>query len=358
MAKATRADIPITLSALGTVTPIAAATVRPQVSGVLAQIFYQEGQMVERGQALVQIDPRPFRLALDQAIGQLARDEAQLANARIVLERDRGLLAQDSIAQQDVETQEATVKQLDGGVAADRAAVETARLNLSYSRVTAPISGRVGLRPVSIGNYVATSDTTGIATITQVAPIDVVFTLPADSVGQIQQRAAQSTELSTRVLDRTRSQVLSHGAFLTLDNQIDTGTGTVRAKSRFSNADNRLFPNQFVNVVLQVDTLHGAIVVPTSAVRHGPQGDFVYVVASDHTAHIRIVKLGPAIDDTVSIASGLREGEQVVTEGGDRLTDGSSVRLPGARESGGNGAPGAAHGKGAHKRRQSGAGPA
>ena len=348
-AAAKNADIPIRLEALGTVTPLAVATVRPQVSGVLTQILYQEGQRVERGEALAQIDPRPFQLALDQATGQLARDEAQLINARVVLERDRNLLAQDSIAQQDVDTQAATTKQLEGTVEADRAAVGTARLNLAYSRVTAPIGGRVGLRPVDIGNTVSTADTSGIATITQVAPIDVVFTLPADSVTAVEERVKAKAELPVTVLDRTRANVLGQGTFLTLDNQIDSQTGTVRAKARFTNEQGTLFPNQFVNVQVQLNVVQNAIVVPAAAIRHGPRGDFVYVIAADHTAHIRYVKLGPAIDDRASISSGLKVDEQVVTEGGDRLTDGSTVRLPGQKVGGAG--PGQSQQPGRHGRR-------
>ena len=327
-AAATIADIPIRMEALGTVTPIAAATVRPQVSGVLTQIQYTEGQVIEKGKPLAQIDPRPFHIALDQAVAQQARDEAELENARVILERNRTLLSQDSIAQQDVDTQAATVKQLQGTVEADRAAAATARLNLDYSTVSAPIRGRVGLRPVDVGNYVTTSDTSGIATITQVTPIDVVFTLPADSVTAIQQRVATGAVLPTTVLDRTRTKNLGAGTFLTLDNQIDTQTGTVRAKARFENTDGVLFPNEFVNVQLQVDTVLHAVVVPANSIQHGPQGDFVFVVAEDNTAHIRPVKVGTAVDDRVAISSGLKEGERVVTEGGDRLTDGSVVKLP------------------------------
>ena len=334
-AVAARADIPIRVEALGTVTPIAMATVRPQVSGVVQEIYYQEGQTVQRGQPLVQIDPRPFQLALDQATAQLARDEAELDNARVILERNQTLLAQDSIAKQDVDTQQATVKQLIGTVAADRAAVGTARLNIAYSKVVAPIGGRVGLRPVDLGNYVSTGDTTGVATITQVKPIDVVFTLPADSVPPVETRVSAGAQLPTTVLDRTRTTQLGMGRFLTLDNQIDSQTGTVRAKARFDNPDSALFPNQFVNVQLQLDTVKQALVVPANAIRHGPQGDFVFVVDAQNTAHVRTVKVGPSVDDRTSLTAGLEEGERVVTEGGDRLTDGSVVRLPGQMAAGG-----------------------
>ncbi|HUK03345.1 MAG TPA: efflux RND transporter periplasmic adaptor subunit [Steroidobacteraceae bacterium] len=329
VADAARADVPLYLEALGTVTPLATAVVRPQVSGQLAQILYHEGQMVKAGQPLAQIDPKPFELALNQAEGNLARDEANLVNARQLLERDRLLLKQDSIAQQDVDTQESTVKQLDGVVLADRAALNTAHLNVTWARVTAPISGRVGLRPVDVGNYVSTGDATGIASITQIDPIDVVFTLPADAVTKIQARLKKPGPMPATVLDRTRTITLGQGAFATLDNQIDDQTGTVKAKARFANPDGQLFPQQFVNIRLLLDTVKDAVVVPSAAVRHGPQGDYVYVVAADRTAHITQITVGPAVDDKVSIASGLTVGQRVITEGGDRLVDGATVRLPG-----------------------------
>ncbi|MEP7245132.1 MAG: efflux RND transporter periplasmic adaptor subunit [Gammaproteobacteria bacterium] len=355
-AVAKRVDIPIRLEALGTVTPLAMATVRPQVSGVLQEIYYHEGQNIERGQPLALIDQRPFQLALEQANAQQQRDEAELANARVILERNQTLLSQDSIAKQDVDTQQASVKQLQGVVGADRAAVGAARLNLAYSRVVAPISGRVGLRPVDVGNYVATGDTAGIATITQVTPIDVAFTLPADSVPAIQKRVSEGAVLPTTVLDRSRTNALGAGTFLTLDNQIDSQTGTVRAKARFDNSKGALFPNQFVNVQLQLDTIRQAVVVPAAAVRHGPQGDFVYTVAADNTAHIKAVKVGPSVDDQTSITTGLEAGEKVVTEGGDRLTEGSAVRLPGQKPANGQGAGAGRTGQTGGSGQQSGAG--
>jgi multidrug efflux system membrane fusion protein len=348
-ATASLADIPIRMEALGTVTPLAAATVRAQVAGVLTQINYTEGQLVKRGQPLAVIDPRPFKLALDESVAQQARDEAQLENARVILERNRTLLSQDSIAQQDVDTQAATVKQLQGTVESDRAAVSTARLNLEYSNVQAPIGGRIGLRPVDIGNYVTSGDTNGVASITQLSPIDVVFTLPADSVTVIQQQVHSGETLPTTVLDRTRSKVLGNGTFLTLDNQIDTQTGTVRAKARFENADGLLFPNEFVNVQLQVSTIRQAVVVPTNAIRHGPQGDFVFLIAPDNTAHITAVHVGPSADDRVSITDGVKVGDRVVTEGGDRLVDGSEVHLPG-QTPGAQGAQGKKQWNGNNKR--------
>jgi multidrug efflux system membrane fusion protein len=315
-------------------------------------VFYHEGQLVKAGEALVQIDPRPFQLALEQAQGALERDEANLANQRVIVERDRLLLKQDSIAQQQVDTDVATAKQLEGVVVADRAALNTARLNLEYSRVSAPISGRVGLRPIDVGNYVTPGSTTGIATLTQLMPIDVEFTLPADAVSQIQERTGTGAQLPTTVLDRTRTVTLGQGSFMTLDNQIDSQTGTIHAKARFSNDKGTLFPQAFVNVRLLLDTVHDAIVVPAPAVRHGPQGDYVYVIASDRTAHVRSVKVGPSVDDKISIASGLAVGENVVTEGGDRLVDGAIVRLPGqfaGPGGGGSAKPNANGARGSHR---------
>jgi multidrug efflux system membrane fusion protein len=339
LADAKLADIPIRLEALGTVTPLAVATVHPQVSGVLTDVFYKEGQQVKRGDLLAAIDPRPFQIALDQANGNLERDQAELTSAKVTLERDNALLKQKLIAQQNVDTQLATVQQLEGAVATDRAGVGAAQLNLSYSKITAPIDGRVGLRTVDVGNYVATTGAVGIATITTVTPIDVVFTLPADTVTKIQQRLGAGATLPTTVLDRTRTSVLGQGTFLTLDNQIDPTTGTIRAKARFANEDVALFPSQFVNVQLQVDVIHDAIVVPAAAIRHGPNGDYVYVVDAEQVATMRTVTVGPASDDAVSVATGLNAGERVVTEGGDRLTDGTRVRLPDAAAGGAPSAP-------------------
>jgi len=330
VAAARIADVPITLEALGTVTPAATVTVRPQVSGVITQILFREGQMVRQGQTLVVIDPRPLEMALLQAQGQQERDQAQLANARLTLERYRTLLAQDSIARQDVDTQAALVRQLEGSITADRAAVGTARLNLAYSRVTAPVSGRVGLRVVDIGNYVAAGDANGLVVLTQVAPIDVVFTLPQDDVPRVQARAAQAT-LPVTALDRTRTVTLGDGAFSTLDNRIDTTTGTVKAKARFPNGAGALFPSQFVNVRVGLDTLRGVVTVPVTAVRAGNDGDFVWLLNADRTVSRRKVVRGPATVDQIVVTQGLKAGDKVITEGGDRLTDGGRVQLAGDR---------------------------
>jgi len=332
------ADVPVYLDALGTATPVATVTLRPQVSGVLTEVHFKEGQMVTKGQLMAQIDPRPFQQALMQAQGTRQRDEAQLENARITLQRYQTLLAQDSIARQDVDTQAALVRQLEGTATTDRAAEKTAQLNLDFTRVVAPVAGRVGLRVVDAGNVVSSSDAAGIAVITQVNPIDVEFAVPQDRVPEVAEQQA-ANRLPVTALDRTRAKVLDKGQFLTLDNQVDVQTGTVRAKARFRNADNTLFPNQFVNVRLLLRTIEGALVVPVTALRTGPQGDFVYVINEDRTVSMRAVKRGQAGVDTVVITSGLQKDERVVTEGGDRLRDGASVRLASDAPKGGASAP-------------------
>lgn len=334
VATAEKADLPVTLDALGTVTAAATATVRPQVAGILQKILFKEGQMVRAGQVLARIDPRPFELQLMQASGQRERDEAQLENARLTLERYRTLLAQDSIARQEVDTQAALVKQLQGTVMTDRANEGTARLNLGYTRVVAPIGGRVGLRVVDIGNLVGSGDAGGIAVITQLAPIDVEFAVPQDRVAELAARSGQ--RMTALAYDRTRSTVLEQGEFFALDNQVDVQTGTVMAKARFANAGGALFPSQFVNVRLELRTVKDAVVVPVTALRHGASGDYVYVLKDGQTASLRPVKRGLATVDKVQVASGLEPGEQVITEGADRIKDGARVTLPAARPDGGS----------------------
>ena len=328
IAKAEALDSPVTIEALGTLTPLATVTVRPQVSGVITAIHFREGQLVKKGELLAQIEPRPFENALQEAQGNLKRDEAQLADARLQLDRNRTLLELDSIAQQDVDTQAATVRQLEGTVAADRAAVDTARLNVEFSRITAPVAGRVGLRLMDQGNYIGAGDATGMAVITQITPIDVRFTVPQDLVAEIQRYAAKDALLAT-ALDRTRTTTLASGEFLTLDNQVDTTTGTVGGKARFANTDGALFPNQFVNLRIQLYTIAQAVAVPLSAVRNGSQGDFVYTLNDDRSVSVRKVTRGAQTADKVQITQGLKLGETVVTEGSDRLEDGAFVQLPG-----------------------------
>jgi multidrug efflux system membrane fusion protein len=333
--KAERSDIPITLEALGTVTPAAVATVRPQVGGVLQKITFTEGQLVKEGQVLATIDARPAQMSLLQATGQRQRDQAQLESARVLLQRYRTLLEQDSIARQDVDTQAALVKQLEGTVTTDKAAEGIARINLGYTQVRAPISGRVGLRTVDIGNLVNSGDTNGIAVITQMSPIDVEFAVPQDQLPALQQRINENASMQAIAMDRTRTQNLATGRFFAMDNQVDTQTGTVRAKARFSNDGGKLFPSQFVNLRLQVNTIRNAVTVPVTALRHGANGDFVYVLnPQTRTVALRNVKRGQANAERIEIASGLEGGETVITEGADRLKDGAKVTLPGDRPAG------------------------
>ena len=348
---AERVDLPVTLEAIGTVTSAATVTVRPQVSGVFREILFTEGQLVKAGQVMAVIDPSQFEMALMQATGQRQRDEAQLENAKLTLQRYRTLLAQDSIARQDVDTQAALVRQLEGTVLADRAAEGTARLNLGYSRVVAPISGRVGLRSVDVGNVIGPNDANGIAVITQVSPIDVQFAIPQDRVPEVQDGLRQAGAMQVSALDRTRATVLGEGRFRARDNQVDTQTGTVRAKARFDNQDGALFPSQFVNVKMMLRTLSGAIVVPVNALRHSSSGDYVYVLnQKERTVAQRKVQRGQATPERVQIVSGLEAGERVITEGADRLKDGDKVSLPGERPGGAGG------GRGQGERRRGGNG--
>lgn len=332
VAKAEASNLPVTLDALGTVVAAATVTVRPQVSGVIEKIHFTEGQMVKAGQVLATIDARPFEMALLQARGQRQRDEAQLESARLTLSRYRTLLDQDSIARQEVDTQAALVKQLEGTVMTDRASEGNAKLNLDHATVRAPLSGRVGLRTVDVGNLVGSNDANGIALITQVAPIDVEFSLPQDQLPQLQQRIHSGARLAAIAFDRTRTEALAEGAFMALDNQVDVQTGTVRAKARFANADSKLYPSQFVNLRLTLNTIEGAVVVPVTALRHGNEGDFVYVLnRADNTVAMRKVTRGVATVDKIQITEGLKVGEEVITEGADRLRDGANVVLPGAK---------------------------
>jgi multidrug efflux system membrane fusion protein len=292
-------------------------------------------------------------MALLQATGQRQRDEAQLESAKLMLSRYRTLLEQDSIARQDVDTQQALVKQLEGTVKTDRAAEGVAQINLGYTQVRAPISGRVGLRTVDIGNLVGSGDTGGIAVITQQSPIDVEFAVPQDQLPTLQQRINDNAVLPAVALDRTRSTELASGRFMALDNQVDTQTGTVRAKARFVNDASKLFPSQFVNIRLTVNVIKNAVTVPVTALRHGANGDFVYVLnQKERTVKLQTVKRGQAGVDRVQLVEGLQGGETVITEGADRLKDGAKVTLPGDRPAGRNGAQGQQQGQ--HQRRQQG----
>ena len=351
VATATKSDLPVVLDALGTVTAASTVTVRPQVSGILKELKFKEGGMVKAGQVVALIDPAQFEMALMQATGQRQRDEAQLENARLTLKRYQTLLGQDSIARQDVDTQAALVKQLEGTVMTDRAAEGTARLNLGYTKVVSPISGRAGLKVVDIGNLVSTSDAAGVVVVTQLSPIDVQFSVPQDKAQTIQERLNSGTELPAVALDRTRTITLDKGKLSALDNQVDVQTGTVRAKARYANDKMALFPSQFVNVRLEMGNIVGAVLVPVTALRHSNNGDFVYVLKADKTVTVRMVTRGQATTDMVEIRAGLEAGEQVITEGADRLKEGAKVMLAGDKPAGMGGA-GAGNGERRHRRQQ------
>ncbi len=325
VAAAATGEMPIVLTALGTVTPLATVTVKTQLAGTLQTVAFREGQLVKAGDVLAQIDPRPYQISLENAQGALAKDTALLQTARLDLKRYEALLAQDSIARQQVDTQASLVKQYEGQVQSDRANVDTYKLDLVYARITAPVSGRVGLRQVDPGNYVTPSDTNGIVVITQLQPISVVFTTSEDNLPAILARMHAGAKLSTTAYDRNNTLALETGYLETIDNQIDTATGTVKLRAMFPNAGEMLFPNQFVNARLLIDTLHNAVIVPSSAVLNGANGAFVYVVKPDDTVTVRPVKVGPVDGERTSIASGLAAGERVVTDGSDRLREGTRI---------------------------------
>jgi multidrug efflux system membrane fusion protein len=330
-AQATAMDVPVTLSAIGSVQPIVAATVRSQLAGTLFSLHFAEGQQVKQGQLLAKIDPRPYQLALSQARANLVRDESLLDQARADLERYRTLWSQDSIARQQLDTQAATVKQLEGTVAADHAAIGVATLNLDYTSITAPVAGKAGLRQADIGNYVTPGDATGIVVITQVQPIDVTFSVPQAQLPDVQAQLREGRKLHVTATDQAGERVLAEGEFLTFDNQIDASSGTVRAKARFDNGAETLFPNQFVNVSLWVKTLSHSVTVPVSSVRHGAQGDFVFVLQTDRTVKSRAVRTGVIHEQQIVVSSGLKVGETVITEGADGLNDGARVMMAGAK---------------------------
>ncbi|HTH15236.1 MAG TPA: MdtA/MuxA family multidrug efflux RND transporter periplasmic adaptor subunit [Magnetospirillum sp.] len=344
VAAASKADVDIGLSALGTVTPLATVTVRTQIAGQLLQIAFREGQTVHAGDFLAQIDPRPYQMQLDQYMGQLARDQALLKDAQVNLARYEKLLAEDSIARQQRDTQSSLVKQYEGAVATDLAQVNNAKLNIAYCRIVSPITGRVGLRQVDQGNYVQTNDTNGIAVITQMEPISTVFSVPEDNLPAIMRRLREGATLTVAAFDRSQTHQLAEGHVTTVDNQIDPATGTVKLRAEFDNKDETLFPNQFVNLRLLVDTQRDAVVVPASAIQRGEPGTFVYVVKPDNTVTVRTVGVGPASGGKVAIQSGLETGEQVVVDGADKLREGAQVSVPGA-ESKGEGAPKADEGR-------------
>ena len=321
------ADVPIVQTALGTATALRTVTVKPRVDGQLQSVAFTEGQLVKAGDALAQIDPVPLQVALAQTEGTLARDAAQLNNARLDLQRYQKLLEQDSIAQQQVDQQAALVRQLEGTVKVSQAQVDNARLQLSYTHITAPISGRTGLRLVDPGNMVRGSDATGIAVITQVDPISVLFTIPQDTLPRVLARLAAGEKPPVEAWDREQKELLTKGALVTTDNQIDVATGTVRLKAQFPNPQGKLFPNQFVNVRMEVDVHRNVVVVPTAAIQRGAQGTVVYVVKADNTVSLKPVTTGATEGQVTEITSGLQAGERVITDGVDRIREGAKVEV-------------------------------
>ena len=365
-ASARAGDMPITLIGLGTVTPLATVTVQSQIAGQIVKIAFQEGQTVKAGDPLIQIDPRPYQVALEQAEGALARDKALLANARVDLERYQTLFAQDSIAEQQLATQKALVAQDEGNVKTDQGQIDGARLNLTYCHIVSPISGRVGLQQVTLGNYVTPAEPNGLVVVTQLQPITVVFTLPEDDIPPLLKQLHAGATLPVTAYDRTNTRVLATGTLQSIDSQIDTTTGTIRLKATFPNADEALFPQQFVNVLLLLDTLHGATLIPQAGVQRGAPGTYVYVInAADQTVSVRKVTLGPGDPTNITITQGLAPGESVVVDGADKLKDGAKVLLRQAAGSGASaptpGAPPGQHprsgkGQGGHRPQPQGGG--
>ena len=342
LATVTKGDIPIVIRALGTVTPLATVTVRTQITGQLTQVLFTEGQSVKTGDLLAVVDPRPYEVALQNANGTLARDEALLKNAQIDLQRYRTLVAQDSIARQQYDTQAALVRQYEAQLVTDQALVDAAKLNLVYTRIIALVSGRIGLRLVDPGNYVTLSDATGICVITQMQPISVIFTIPEDTLPQVRRRLREGATLETTALDRAQKNQLGVGKVSANDNQIDTTTGTLRLRAVFDNPDEALFPNQFVNIRLLVDTVKGATVVPVAAIQRGQPGTFVYLAKADDTVAIRVVETAETDGEKIAITKGLEVGDQVVVDGVDRLRDGAKIRRPSGSPPGRPGPPVAA----------------
>jgi membrane fusion protein, multidrug efflux system len=325
-------DLNIVQTGLGTVTALRTATVKTRADGLLQSVLFNEGDTVKEGAVLAKIDPAPYLVALEQAEGTMSRDAATLSNAKLDLDRYQKLLAQDSIASQQVDQQVAMVKQLEGTVKLDQAGVDNAKLQLSWTNITAPVSGLVGLRQVDPGNMVHGSDSNGIVTIAQLDPITVLFTIPQDTLPRILARLKSGDKPPVEAWDRDQKNLLAHGTLTTTDNMVDVSTGTVRLRAQFSNTQAKLFPNQFVNVKMVVDTLHNVVLIPTAAVQRATQGTIVYVVNDDNTVNVRPVKLGASEGEMTAVDSGVKVGDRVVTDGVDRLREGAKVDVivPGA----------------------------
>jgi membrane fusion protein, multidrug efflux system len=367
-----RGDIRLTLRALGAVTPLATVTVTTQISGYLMSVAFKEGQLVKKGQLLAQIDPRPYQIALEQDEAQLARDEATLKQAQMDLTRYETLSGQQSIARQTYEDQVWTVKQNQGTVDFDKAQIKAQQLNLTYCRIVAPTDGRVGLRLVDPGNYVQTGSTTGIVVLTVLKPTTVEFAVPEDNVPQVLERVRAGAQLPVTAFDRANVTQLAVGQLAAVDTQVNSTTGTVMLRANFDNADETLFPSQFVNVVMLLDTLKDVVRVPARAVQRGAPGSYVYLVGDQSTVSVHPIKLGAQDGDFLAVLSGLSAGDVVVTDGADRLRDGAKVSIPnpsatpatpaapnGPRAHGhwqgpGQGGGAGGHGNGQHHHRQSG----
>jgi membrane fusion protein, multidrug efflux system len=327
-ARAKSGDMPITLSGLGAVTPLATVTVQSQIAGQIMKINFREGDTVKEGDPLILIDPRPYQVALEQAQGALVRDKALLDNAHIDLNRYQTLWSQDSIAEQQLATQKSLVVQDEGNVKTDQAQIDAQKLNLVYCHISSPIGGRVGLQQINVGNYVTPAEPNGLVVITQMKPITVVFTLAEDMIPQLLKQLHAGQKLTATAFDRTNTQQLAVGELQSVDSQIDPTTGTIRLKAVFANTDETLFPQQFVNVVLLLDTLHGATLIPQSAIQRGAPGTYVYVINPDNTVSVRKVTLGPGDATNVTISDGIKTGENIVIDGADKLKDGAKIMLP------------------------------